>query len=287
MAGVIVLYGDISLHTILEFSAATHWVLGLLTFHNSFFSCITFSSPLVINLVNRSLRPSEPIPTPKPKRQPPPGQAHQRHDSNADRRIVKRLRRDRIQLRQQQHHELKHDIQARHRAHNHTPSITQPKTLPRRLWKRFSPHRMPRRNRDQVREISRNSRRGRDGAKRHLGANNGARDGHAEEQHQVRGVKRCGPVPPRIELAEVVGKGQHAVARDGKRYALGRHEARGGGAGGVDPEDDEDGDGGALAEELDEVFGPVVGIRGRDYSFEVLHAEEDHDKGLGRVVDGC
>lgn len=88
-----------------------------------------------------------------------------------------------------------------------------------------------------------------------------------------------------VELAKVFGKGQHAVAGDGKCHTLGGHEAGGGGAGRVDPEKDEDGDGGGFAEELDEVFGKVVGVGGRDDGVKVLYAKEDHDKGLGILSD--
>lgn len=137
---------------------------------------------------------------------------------------------------------------------------------------------MSRRNRDQVREISSNGSRSRNSTKRHRGTDHRASDGHAEEKHQIRGMEGR---TASVEFAKVSGKGKHAVAGDGKSDTLGRHEAGGGGAGGVDPENDENGDGSGFADELDEVFGPIVGVGGGDDGVEILHAEEDHDEGLG------
>lgn len=141
---------------------------------------------------------------------------------------------------------------------------------------------MPRRNGNQVGKIGRDGSRSRNSTKRHRGADNRAGDGHAEEQHQVSGVEGRAAC---VEFAEVFGKGQHAISRDGKGHTLGGHEAGGGGASGIDPEDDEDGDGGRFAEELDEVFGPVVGVGGGDDGVKILHAKEDHDEGLGSLSE--
>lgn len=141
---------------------------------------------------------------------------------------------------------------------------------------------MPRSDGDQVGEIGRNGSCGRDGTKRHRRTDNRAGDGHAEEEHQVSGVEGRAAC---VEFAEVFGKGKHAVSRDGKGHTLGGHEAGGGGASGINPEDDENGDGGRFAEELDEVFGPVVGVGGGDDGVKILHAKEDHDEGLSSLSD--
>ena len=58
----------------------------------------------------------------------------------------------------------------------------------------------------------------------------------------------------------MVLKGSTWFARDGVGDALRGHEAAGGGAGGVEPEEGEDCDGGLRPDDLDEVLAPVVGV---------------------------
>ena len=69
------------------------------------------------------------------------------------------------------------------------------------------------------------------------------------------------------------------VASDCVRYPLCREETAGCRAGGVDPKEDEDGNGAVLANQLHEVFSPIVGIAARDDAIKVLNAEQNDDQG--------
>ena len=65
------------------------------------------------------------------------------------------------------------------------------------------------------------------------------------------------------ETPEVLASWQDTIARDGVCNALRGHEARGCGAGGVDPEEGKDACCAVGTDELYEVFRPVVGRRCR------------------------
>ena len=120
---------------------------------------------------------------------------------------------------------------------------------------------MPGDDRDRVAGIRRDGGGGRDGGEGDGRADDGAGDGDGEDVDQPGGVDGHLAL---AELAEGGAEGEHVVARDGLGDALGRHEAAGGRASGVEPEEGEDGDGAARADDLDEVLAPVVGVSSGD-----------------------
>ena len=122
--------------------------------------------------------------------------------------------------------------------------------------------------------ISRDGGGGRDGREGDGGADDGGGDGHGDDEDEVAGIDGHFA---RGEAAEVLGAGEDVVAGDGVGDALGGHEAGCCCAGGVDEEEGEDGDGAVFADELDEVFGPVVGVGCIDDAVEGLHGVEDED----------